>query len=404
MRKESSTTHISFSAQTMGNNDDEKGTAYLLLIFMHYWLHRFHLGQHRAFAGKETNLEEDISVPFIVRGPGIRQGHVSHVVSSHTDLASTFLALANQDELIPEWLDGGVIPLTPALENHPKQAPKESFAVEFWGNLYLSEFVPLPEGAIHEANTYKTLRLISPQYNCKYSRAYGIERSRGNNLIHLVKYAVWCTGEHELYDLNVDPFEMNNLFDSQQQQTNVTMIRLTNRLNALLYVLKSCCGPTCRDPWSALHGENTPVKSLADALHPKYDAFYKQYIRVGFNECLGYYSTANEEMKQASYDMNALNAASNHDICPIRPNDGSKSSLTKRDDASLTLESSKNSNPVSADEAYRLFHLIPQPSASVGSKVPTADELDASSQPVPQQLLESQVEWHRYGFYNAYGN
>lgn len=84
-----------------------------------------------------------------------------------------------------------------------------------------------------------------------------------------MKYAVWCTGEHELYDLNVDPFEMNNLFDSQQQQTNVTMIRLTNRLNALLYVLKSCCGPTCRDPWSALHGENTPVKSLADALHPK---------------------------------------------------------------------------------------------------------------------------------------
>lgn len=125
---------------------------------------------------------------------------------------------------------------------------------------------------------------------------------------------------------------------------------------------------------------------------------------MGFNECLGYYSTANEEMKQASYDMNALNAASNHDICPIRPNDGSRSSLTKRDDASLTLESSKNSNPVSADEAYRLFHLIPQPSASVGSKVPTADELDASSQPVPQQLLESQVEWHRYGFYNAYGN
>lgn len=49
------------------------------------------------------------------------------------------------------------------------------------------------------------------------------------------------------------------------------MIRLTNRLDALLYVLKSCCGPTCRDPWSALHGEDTLVKSLADALHPKVD-------------------------------------------------------------------------------------------------------------------------------------
>lgn len=47
------------------------------------------------------------------------------------------------------------------------------------------------------------------------------------------------------------------------------MIRLTNRLDALLYVLKSCCGSTCRDPWSALHGEDTLVKSIADALHPK---------------------------------------------------------------------------------------------------------------------------------------
>lgn len=100
------------------------------------------LGEYTSsFSSKQANkisFTFHDSVPFIVRGPGIRQGHVSHVVSSHTDLASTFLALANQDELIPEWLDGGVIPLTPALENHPRQASKESFAVEFWANMYLS--------------------------------------------------------------------------------------------------------------------------------------------------------------------------------------------------------------------------------------------------------------------------
>ena len=77
-------------------------------------------------------------MPFIVRGPGIKQGHVSHAVSSHNDLASTFLALAYEDELIPEWLDGGVIPLIPRLENHPKQASKESIAVELWSKFYLS--------------------------------------------------------------------------------------------------------------------------------------------------------------------------------------------------------------------------------------------------------------------------
>lgn len=87
---------------------------------------------------KKNLMTHHYSVPFIVRGPGVRRGHISHVVSSHNDLASTFLALAHEDELIPEWVDGGVMPLTSALENHPKQAPKESFAVEFWSNLYLS--------------------------------------------------------------------------------------------------------------------------------------------------------------------------------------------------------------------------------------------------------------------------
>lgn len=112
-------------------------------------------------------------------------------------------------------------------------------------------------------------------------------------------------------------------------------------------------------------------------------------------------------MHQSPYDMkNAFKVpASNHDICPIHPEDGSVSSLTKRVNLfNQDPMSQPSNNRISSDEVYDLFHLIPQPSAPVGLTVPTADELDRCSQPVPQKLLEKQVEWHRYGFYNAHGN
>lgn len=109
------------------------------------------------------------SVPFIARGPGIPKGKVSQVVSSHHDLAPTFVALAGGDEHVPSWVDGGVIPLTKDLERHPKPVTKESFAVEFWNLNQMTE--NYPTAAIEGPNTYKTLRVISQDYNCKlYNR------------------------------------------------------------------------------------------------------------------------------------------------------------------------------------------------------------------------------------------
>lgn len=124
----------------------------------------YHLGQHRAFPGKCTNLEEDINVPLLARGPGIGKGKVSDLVSAHHDLAPTFLALAKGDEHVPSWVDGGVIPLTKELKKHRKPVSKESFAVEFWGDDLMAENYKVN---LVGPNTYKTLRVISEDYNCK---------------------------------------------------------------------------------------------------------------------------------------------------------------------------------------------------------------------------------------------
>ncbi|KAI8331146.1 alkaline-phosphatase-like protein [Chlamydoabsidia padenii] len=125
----------------------------------------YHIGQHRAYPGKCGNIEEDINVPFIIRGPGIPKGKVSDIVSAHHDIAPTLLALAKGSQHVPDWVDGGVIPLTKQLKNHPKPVAKESFAVEFWLDSAMSEFYPDVDPA--GANVYKTLRVISSDYNCK---------------------------------------------------------------------------------------------------------------------------------------------------------------------------------------------------------------------------------------------
>lgn len=91
----------------------------------------FHLGQHRLPAGKTCSIEEDINVPFIIRGPGIAKGETVTFPTSHTDLAPTFLKLAN----IPlrEDFDGSPIPVKS--EDQVGGAVKsEHINIEYWGH------------------------------------------------------------------------------------------------------------------------------------------------------------------------------------------------------------------------------------------------------------------------------
>jgi arylsulfatase A-like enzyme len=138
----------------------------------------YHIGQHRLQPGKECGFEEDINVPLIVRGPSVPKGEISDIVTTHTDLAPTFLSLVN-GKLRADF-DGAIIPLDVAGLDEAKVARHEHVNVEYWG-------FALSEGDYGQRwfdnNTYKALRVIGKGYNLYYS--------------------VWCSGEHQLYDLIV---------------------------------------------------------------------------------------------------------------------------------------------------------------------------------------------------------
>lgn len=98
----------------------------------------FHIGQHRLPPGKSCGFEEDVLVPFFVRGPGVAEKAVVDWPTTHTDVAPTIFELAGM-ELRADF-DG--VPM-PVRDRDVEAARSEGVAksrrryehvtVEFWG-------------------------------------------------------------------------------------------------------------------------------------------------------------------------------------------------------------------------------------------------------------------------------
>ncbi|EKD11969.1 arylsulfatase [Drepanopeziza brunnea f. sp. 'multigermtubi' MB_m1] len=206
----------------------------------------FHIGQHRLQPGKSCGYEEDINVPLIIRGPGVAKNHTTSMVTTHTDLAPTFFHLLG----IPprDDFDGTAFPVTAAGIEMAKARRREHVNVEYWG--FASGEGKYDNEILHENNTYKAIRILGPTYNLFYS--------------------IWCTNEHELYDM---------------EATGLPISKVVARLDSLLFVLKSCRGITCQQPWQTLHPHGD-VLTLEDALSSRFDRFYEvEQQRVEYNFC-----------------------------------------------------------------------------------------------------------------------
>ncbi|KXH25889.1 sulfatase [Colletotrichum nymphaeae SA-01] len=229
----------------------------------------FHIGQHRLKPGKTCAIEEDINVPFLIRGPGVPKGKAVDFVTTHTDIAPTIFSLANIT--LRDDFDGSPIPFSEDGIQKAQNDPKHDHVnVEFWGTQRgYDEF-----GGASANNTYKAMRVLGDSYSLFYS--------------------VWCSNEREFYDMKKDPGQMNNLAGSASGQLlDRSLSVVQDRLDALLLVLKSCKAETCRLPWKHIHPEGG-VENLRDALDTKFDEFYAGQPKVSFSDCKDFYDIASE--------------------------------------------------------------------------------------------------------------
>ncbi|KAG2497999.1 hypothetical protein HYH03_004258 [Edaphochlamys debaryana] len=288
----------------------------------------YHLGNHDSNQGKVFPWEEDIRVPFFIRGPGIPRGVVSDYQTTMVDVPATVLALAGAE--VPGSWDGYPIPfhrIMPDTYTPRLSAAPYDFSVPGASGPYIRDAQPIEmwiykPGAACNMLNYRSVRVCTSYLAFGSPSAYraafiaasrdGTQRgstiglgnllfsaaertiagdSMGTDLAAVAaagggqgttgtcyKYTSWCWGGKELYDLALDPAEIDSRIDDPRAA------RLVGRLDAMMAVIGHCRGDRCREAYSAIVGEKG-VLNLEELMDPKYDNVFDRLPRLAFRSC-----------------------------------------------------------------------------------------------------------------------
>ena len=170
----------------------------------------YHMGHHRLGLGKRSAYEEDIRVPLMIRGPGVPAGVSRDEMVLNNDFVPTFADLAG---LPPQAsVDGrSFAALLDKRQGNDPASWRTAFEIRNWDNK-------------KDEASYRAVTPVPP-YRAVRTQRY--------------LYVEYETGEHELYDLGKDPYELHNLYDSADPDL---IAQLDSRLDAL----RDCAREGCR--------------------------------------------------------------------------------------------------------------------------------------------------------------
>jgi N-acetylglucosamine-6-sulfatase len=154
----------------------------------------FLLFEHRAH-GKNAPYEESLSIPLVVRGPGVGQGVVSSKLVANIDLVPTIAQWAGVRP--PDYVDG-------------------------------RSLIPVLEGTATSWRRY----LLFESYG---ARAFSGVRTRGQDT-----YVQYKSGEKEYYELTVDPWQLMSRHAGRENAERL------KSLSTILSNLNNCKGASCR--------------------------------------------------------------------------------------------------------------------------------------------------------------
>ena len=172
----------------------------------------FLLGQHRRTA-KQVPYEEAIRMAMLARGPGIAAGSTNSAMVANIDLAPTIAELAGV--ATPGFVDG------------------RSFAPILGGAISSRQAILIEgfSGAETDPEEVAAARVLPGQQGAPTYQAI----RTADRL-----YVEYRTAERELYDLIVDPDELESRHDDPAYAAEA------QRLSAWLAALEACSGPACR--------------------------------------------------------------------------------------------------------------------------------------------------------------
>jgi N-acetylglucosamine-6-sulfatase len=213
----------------------------------------FFFGQHRLVGGKFLAYEPSTHLPLIIRGPGIKPNTSSGQLVNTTDIAPTILELA---EVAPDKSIDGVS-LVPYMKEPTLRSRRpllfESFVqtddVEQDGNAAPVEASSGETGAAGRSRgklslpgaTTATATASSVKNPAAHASVVAPPKNYYGIRLGPYKYIEWPDGEKELYDINKDPYELNNVV----RDPNFFPIR--SFLHEELERLEECSGRTCQE-------------------------------------------------------------------------------------------------------------------------------------------------------------
>eukprot|EP01097_Dermamoeba_algensis_P009909 TRINITY_DN7133_c0_g1_i1.p2 TRINITY_DN7133_c0_g1~~TRINITY_DN7133_c0_g1_i1.p2 ORF type:complete len:565 (+),score=157.83 TRINITY_DN7133_c0_g1_i1:208-1695(+) len=195
----------------------------------------YHLGQYAMQGEKRQPYENEIRVPLIVRGPGVPQGVEESSVVLNIDFTPTILQIGGMNSSLKESFDGrSFFHLLTPQDQRENITWRTDFLVEYHGenggyykdkenHTHFDECFEL-FGFIHDCmnNTYQGLRVFNQTSNFFYGK--------------------WITQFQELYDLNRDPYQMDNLL-WRKEGKHAVIEAMEQRIRQL----SACKGSSCHD-------------------------------------------------------------------------------------------------------------------------------------------------------------
>jgi N-acetylglucosamine-6-sulfatase len=190
----------------------------------------FH-GEHRTPVEKILAYEPSSKVPLLIRGPGIAPGRVVDELVANVDLAPTIVALTGAKPSRP--MDGrSLLPFIADPSLHTRRPILLESLIPIGGSLlefFTSQFPAQASIATSEA--------AGPLPSLPLGQAVlpyqGIHTGR-------YVYLEYITGEHELYDLAVDPWQLRS------RHLDPRYVRTQLALALQLLRLRWCYGGHCR--------------------------------------------------------------------------------------------------------------------------------------------------------------
>jgi N-acetylglucosamine-6-sulfatase len=182
----------------------------------------FFFGEHRLLGGKFLAYEPATHLPFLIRGPGISQDSSTGELAANIDIAPTILDIAGVEA--DKSLDGRSL-------------------VPFLRDPELRSRRPILFESFVETSDVNAQGAISTASRSPEAHASILAPPKDYEGIRLgpYKYIAWPTGEKELYDVNKDPNELNNI----AKVPNFYPIR--NFLHRQLRRFENCHGRECRE-------------------------------------------------------------------------------------------------------------------------------------------------------------